>query len=106
MDQSVREPSWVRRHSKTGPMDPLAYSSSSLFATQRPTSRLAGTLGVFHRSAASLTPHRALLAFKRYRQNSDAAIRPPSGVPSSFRSRRRGFTAPPGTQSPPASPLF
>ncbi|KAJ1900055.1 hypothetical protein LPJ81_004020, partial [Coemansia sp. IMI 209127] len=106
MDQSVREPSWARRHSKTGPMDPLAYSSSSLFAAQRPTSRLAGTLGVFHRSAASLTPHRALLAFRRYRQNSDAAVRPPSGVPSSFRSRRRGFTAPPGAQPPPASPLF
>ncbi|KAJ1668091.1 hypothetical protein EV178_000752 [Coemansia sp. RSA 1646] len=106
MDQSVREPSWVRRYSKTGPMDPLAYSSSSLFAAQRSTSRLGGTLGVFHRSAASLTPHRALLALRRHRQNSDAAVRPPSGVPSSFRSRRRGFTAPPGTQPPPASPLF
>ncbi|KAJ2510583.1 hypothetical protein GGI11_005430 [Coemansia sp. RSA 2049] len=107
MDPSVREPSWAKRCSKTGPMDPLAYSSSSLFtAAQRSSLRPGGTLGVFHRSAVSLTPHRALLAFRRNRQNSDAAVRPPSGVSSSFQSRRRGFTAPPGAQPPPASPLF
>ncbi|KAJ2623577.1 hypothetical protein GGI26_002215 [Coemansia sp. RSA 1358] len=101
MDNTAREPSWVKMYSKNAPIDPLAYSSSSIFNGQRSLSRPGGTLGLFQRSAASLTPHRALLAFRRHRQNSDAAVRPPSGVPSSFRSRRRGFTAPPGSQPPP-----
>ncbi|KAJ2844633.1 hypothetical protein J3B02_004911, partial [Coemansia erecta] len=52
------------------------------------------------RSAASLSPHRALLTFRRHRQHSDAATRPPSGFSGTFVPRRRGFTAPSGLQPP------
>ncbi|KAJ1736067.1 hypothetical protein LPJ61_000210 [Coemansia biformis] len=98
MDDGPREPSWTRMHSRNMPADPLAYSSSSLFAGPQPLKH--GTLSVLQRSAASLTQHRALLALRRHRQSSEIVVRPPSGVSGAFWPRRRGFTAPPGAQAP------
>ncbi|KAJ1647188.1 hypothetical protein LPJ64_001373 [Coemansia asiatica] len=96
-----RQPSWTRMYSRNGSHDPLAFSSSSLFAGPRATPKPASTLGsVLQRSAASLSPHRALLTFRRHRQHSDAATRPPSGFSGTFVPRRRGFTAPSGLQPP------
>ncbi|KAJ2001717.1 hypothetical protein GGI06_005798, partial [Coemansia sp. S85] len=89
---SVREPGWVKVYAKDLPTDPLAYSSSSLFTAPR------ATPNAFQRTAANLSPHRSLFTFRRQRQNSDAATRPPSGISSAFQQRRRGFTAPPGSQ--------
>ncbi|KAJ2802288.1 hypothetical protein H4S07_004730, partial [Coemansia furcata] len=89
---SVREPGWVKVYAKDLPTDPLAYSSSSLFTAPR------ATPNAFQRTAANLSPHRSLFTFRRQRQNSDAATRPPSGISSVFPQRRRGFTAPPGSQ--------
>ncbi|KAJ1803974.1 hypothetical protein LPJ75_005720, partial [Coemansia sp. RSA 2598] len=96
-----RQPSWTRVYARNASHDPLALSSSSLFAGPRAASKPASTLGsVLQRSAASLSPHRALLTFRRHRQHSDAAARPPSGFSGTFIPRRRGFTAPSGSQPP------
>ncbi|KAJ2740462.1 hypothetical protein GGI20_005789, partial [Coemansia sp. BCRC 34301] len=84
---SVREPGWVKVYAKDLPRDPLAYSSSSLFTAPRAT-------------ASNLSVHRSLFTFRRQRQNSDAATRPPSGISSVFHQRRRGFTAPAGSSYP------
>ncbi|KAJ2039604.1 hypothetical protein GGI08_004887 [Coemansia sp. S2] len=91
-NSSWREPGWVKVYAKDLPTDPLAYSSSSLFTAPR------ATPNAFQRTAANLSPHRSLFTFRRQRQNSDAATRPPSGISSAFQQRRRGFTAPPGSQ--------
>ncbi|KAJ2057707.1 hypothetical protein GGI17_005500 [Coemansia sp. S146] len=91
-NSSWREPGWVKVYAKDLPTDPLAYSSSSLFTAPR------ATPSAFQRTAANLSPHRSLFTFRRQRQNSDAATRPPSGISSAFQQRRRGFTAPPGSQ--------
>ncbi|KAJ2232169.1 hypothetical protein IWW45_005171, partial [Coemansia sp. RSA 485] len=103
MEQGVRErqPSWTRMYARNVSHDPLALSSSSLFAGPRATPKPASALSsVLQRSAASLSPHRALLTFRRHRQHSDAATRPPSGLSGTFMPRRRGFTAPSGFQPP------
>ncbi|KAJ2467598.1 hypothetical protein GGI02_003983, partial [Coemansia sp. RSA 2322] len=92
---STRDQSWTKIYGKDMPTDPLAYSSSSLFTAPR------AAPSALQRTAANLSPHRMLQTFRRQRQNSDAASRPPSGISSSFQPRRRGFTAPPGSQPPP-----
>ncbi|KAJ2787699.1 hypothetical protein GGI15_000522 [Coemansia interrupta] len=80
-----RQASWTHKYTRPA-RDPLAHSSSSIFA---------GT-------AASASPARTLFAFRRTRprQLSDAARRPPSGVSGTFVARRRGFTAPAGVARP------
>ncbi|KAJ2705750.1 hypothetical protein H4R19_005086, partial [Coemansia spiralis] len=98
MDGTMREPSWARMHSRAAPMDPLTCSSSSLFGG--PQTAKHGTLSALQRSAASLSQHPAVLALRRHRQSSEMVQRPPSGVSGAFWPRRRGFTAPPGTQPP------
>ncbi|KAJ2778795.1 hypothetical protein H4R18_004391 [Coemansia javaensis] len=96
---SPREASWARLYARNMAVDPLACSSSSIFAGPPGASRH-GTLSILQRSAASLSQHPAVLALRRTRQSSDVVSRPPSGVASAFWPRRRGFTAPPGAQAP------
>ncbi|KAJ2725198.1 hypothetical protein GGI07_001460 [Coemansia sp. Benny D115] len=98
--EQPRQPSWTRMYSKAGGTDPLTYSSSSLFTGPRPGIKPGGARSAIQRSAANLSPHRMLLTFRRHRQHSDAPARPPSGLSSTFIQRRRGFTAPSGSQPP------
>ncbi|KAJ1946453.1 hypothetical protein GGF37_001155 [Kickxella alabastrina] len=94
MDQSSREPSWTRMYTKNAPLDPLIYSSSSLYAAPRAAPKPGGARSALQRSASGISPHRALFALRRHRQHSDVPIRPPSGVSGTFTIRKRGKTVP------------
>ncbi|KAJ2162588.1 hypothetical protein GGF46_000591 [Coemansia sp. RSA 552] len=100
MDGGLRDSHWARLYSRNAAADPLLHPSAGLFAGMRVPSK-PGTFGALQRSAAGLTPHRALFAFKRHRQSSDtAANRPLSGTTGAFWPRRRGFTVPANSQPP------